>query len=204
MMVFISKVLLQRVFAESPVYHFTYSIEEPLLYSDLSLPVHFDHDLSGYFPKDFLVRPQSSLGELLVWNPISGEWVSEEALWLNYPSLADAIKIKIPKVLRRVQSACPAKLRFLIHNKLTGVVYETPETEVYLESCYEDYISKLNENLLAASLSTVHIPSFTNSLRESSSADTFPYSRRFFIVFICFTFLISGTLLYLYRDKISK
>ncbi|MBN1162912.1 hypothetical protein JXA34_04185 [Patescibacteria group bacterium] len=99
----------------------------------------------GYVPAEFRIKPQTQNGTAEIYSSQSGKWLSEFDEWSKLPDLSEDMRIRITEPLK----ADILDLSFIIQNKITGDMYETPTHKVYFLRAYGNYIDRINRNLIS-------------------------------------------------------
>ncbi len=123
--------------------HFEFISASNMLSLENEIEVLFKYELINLEESRFRVRPASNVRYTQIWNDESGKWVSESALWSEFPALGKIMKIKFLS-----GEFSYAEVYFQIQDTKTAQIYETPKHKIWSRNWFSDYVRRLNENIM--------------------------------------------------------
>ena len=122
-------------------YYFDFSLSDYQVLEDKNSEITLTYNLKNLLESDFLVQPVIDVGTVSLLNEQTQQWITTST-WLDKPSLKQTFSIKINNIgLQNVS------LKFLIKNKYSGEVYETPTKTFVNEKLSNLYIENLNKTI---------------------------------------------------------
>lgn len=158
--------LLLSLFSSGTAYASTEADEHVYLDSstldqDSVLWVNFD--LNSY---NYKVRPIVSKGVVSIFSEEDNKWISGIGKWDELPRVHERMQIKVDKL------AVPqSEIFFQLRDALTLEIRETQKLKFWGYKAYEDYLSRLNENLSSFGDSQeLEVPDEVADVAESSAS----------------------------------
>jgi hypothetical protein len=118
----------------------TFNIRQKVLDTNHQLKIDFEFDDSET-KSQFVIRPHTQLGIISILE--GHDWIYGNDLWQNMPTLQDKMLVKIEGLV--VEHTF---IYFTLQNKKTGKTFETQKVKVWSRSFNNEYISRLNRNLI--------------------------------------------------------
>jgi len=140
-LIYFLTIFLPPAFAKETYFEFIPA--SSVLSLENEVEILFKYELINLKENSFRVRPASNVKYTQIWNDESEKWVSESALWSDFPVLSKAMKLKFLS-----GEFSYAEVYFQVQNTKTALIYETPRHKIWSRGWFSDYVRRLNENIM--------------------------------------------------------
>ena len=123
--------------------YFEFIPESNVLNLENEVEVSLEYKLTGLEESRLRVRPASNVRYTQIWNDSNSKWVSESALWSEFPALDKKMKIKFLS-----GEFSYAEVYFQVQDTKTAQIYKTPKHKIWSRKWFVDYVRRLNENIM--------------------------------------------------------
>jgi hypothetical protein len=127
--------------ARSP--YFIHKNDRKILTDDEEVGFEIKYDLIGTTPDRFSVRPRIKNGIVSIWNEGKGIYTQGNDNWSRMPKLDNKMYFKLEAL-----GSGKTEMWFEVRDTHAGKVYETPVQSIWSRYVYEEYVDKLNQNII--------------------------------------------------------